>query len=379
MNAPIEISNLRASLTDEHDAETQRRSELAQEPSEPIHATQNPWFVGTMMVGTAGFYSMRYLYRHAKDLRQLHSPDTKPWLWMLAPLLPITLPFVLSRMSSRYAELGGQIGLQMSDRGTMYGIVIMLAYIALRAYEKLSTTYLGFVLAFGFLVMGAVWAWLTHDVNRYKKAVAEEHESIAKKRIKATLGLIVASPIIAILSIAFALEMQNLSRTTVELGKAWKHEDLGIEITFEDPWRTAQIGTNSDGSAQAEFTMSSLEWLLIFDHTGDSGVREIARFRRQEFLDAYSNGRCAEKRYLQNRYSTVRVSELYCEATSLGEPEILLSTVYDDANKTIEILGEASPVENEKSESLRRLRRTASGFAFTPPTRATDPQSTNET
>ena len=338
----------------------------------PLHPIQDPWFVGFMMFATFGLYSIRYMYRHARDLRNHHGEGTQAWVWAAAALIPVSLPFLLQRMTQRYGDLADKIGFKLVQRGRMLGICILLTYIASSVYETLSGEFYGYSLTAFMVLVGVFWGLLTQDVNAYKRSVIEsqvgteagtevetkvETETDGKRNGRVILALIVATPGALLLVFLLYLDIENSSRSTVAVGEPWELTESGIEITFADPWRPADIGTNSDGQAIAEFTMSTFEWLIIFDQTDNMGAHDITHYRRTQFYEDYPGSSCEEQHYLKNPDSLVRISELYCEASYLGDPHLQLSTVIDNATQTVELLSESLPAKRQLEKTKSRLRR----------------------
>ncbi|MBN7796855.1 hypothetical protein [Parahaliea mediterranea] len=335
-------------------------------PAKQLQPPQRVWHVLLLVALSLGLYSLVFLYRNGKDLRLLDDSPTRPWLWALAPLFPITLPFLLSRMMGRYQALAKSHQIKINNRGTLYGSVLLIVTVLQQIFSLSSGQYA----VVGALVGGVVWsglfASLTNEINKlriiYPKASLKwPAYGISRPQ---TIGLIASGVVCALyFSVTLKREFSHLFHPTLDAGSVWQPTNGNYRIKVQDDWVLAPEGTYSQGDTEAEFAISSSAWVLVFDQSLNNSVQGVSEARRQFVRERDPGAECIEKRRLVDN-SLSLYSHLECTEDLGAAKTTYISSQYDNGTTHIELFAIAIVPSYSHRRIHQQILRLVSGFEF---------------
>ncbi len=332
------------------------------EPSR-ISPIQHPAMTWFMVTSTFGIYLSLFYYRQARDLKRLDGQPTTPWMWLLVPVISIAMPFAGSKMTMRYETLADRASVPFVNQGAAIGAGALLIFWGLEILSRTYSTYDGIGTVVAVFIVGGLFALQTSHINTYKRSLEPDRFLTSSKGWRIARGLataILVLPLLALQGLLVYDSAANLLRPSAQLAGRWHHDTLPVSIQFEDNWRIAEIGDFSDGSADAEFSISEWEYIVIFDQSPSDDFHASLTSRRDLIMEESPDAECEEKRRLQDGGS-VRVAQLICESTFLGDPVLEASIQLEDGSQHIELLYYAMTSRGSLPENRMRMQRILNG------------------
>lgn len=333
-------------------------------PTRPLFPIQRPWLAGLLTGMTVGTYLFFYLYVYARDLKRL-GIKVRPWLWLLSPAIGLSAFFTYPKMADHFQALARDRGVKYFHFGTWIGIAVFVCFVANNVADRFD--YGGMVLLLTVPILWFSIARFTSDINIAKRSLPESY--FAKPAYSTTastwiFGALILFVFLPIFGYFVFSSVEEVSRDRVEPGQVWSLKGGGFTVAPEDVWFLADIGTFSDGSAVAEFAMRDFRSAIVFDQKDDNSAVDIAEFRRNDFLDEFSDGRCEQRRWLREGSMEHR-SEVICSAQFFGDPVVMMSLSIEDGDRHLEILGEMNSSSDTREEAIAKLRRFGAATTFT--------------
>ncbi|MEM1435876.1 MAG: hypothetical protein AAGG11_17580 [Pseudomonadota bacterium] len=326
-------------------------------PAKPLYVIQRPWLIGVLTALTAGTYLVFFMYIHARDLKRLGQPLT-PWMYVLSPLIAIALPFAASRLSEGYSAVARKTGTEATLDGATYGGYAFVALAVLGIVDRFAAEVATLALFVCMAIVGLCFWRFARQINAVQLALPEDWYNRAPYRL--TVGtwiwLLLGLPLMTLSGMVAVDEVRQLLRERIAAGETWTSPGNLFSVTPRRDWAIAQVGTFSDGSAEAEFAVSESAFVLVFDQTLAGNLADISDLRRSNFLNADNSGDCSERRWLDED-TLARRTELICRGSVLGTQVTVISSVTSDDDRAIEAFGEAyvGPGEDDASEYLKEF------------------------
>ena len=240
----------------------------------------------------------------------------------------------------------------------------MLAiFIGLHLYGKLGGP--SSVLVTLFALLSAAFIPLTNYLNSiYEKLPPSAFKTpIYKLTWPHWVVLLCMVPLLVLsYSVLLFEDYNKYMRPRLVIDEAWHVADLPIYIMVRDAWSIVDIGTNSDGSAEAELvgTMGT-SYALIFRHGPGKAMNDHLDFRRSQILDDQGADQCDENRKFES--STIfRRIVLTCEGTDLGDPVTWIVTIVEDEDNFYELVGYAQAPLELSPKAVAALKTLSVGF-----------------
>ncbi len=329
-------------------------------PDKPLYPIQRPWHVGLLVGITGGLYLWFYCVIYARDLKRLGA-NVKPWLWFFAPLGPPLL-FAIPNLADKYQAVGHRYGADMRHRGWVWGTITFFSLVTVNAFDRYLAAYVSLVSVVLLPAAGAAVGALTSEINRVKSALPEAHYDRPPNQM--TPGGWVWLSFGGLVLVPFLVwdiwqESAFLAGGSMSGQGIWEHPDGLFVVEGANGWNVAKSGSFSDGSAEAEFARSGSVWVVVFDHQGRK-ADDLTAWRRAEYIDDDPDAECQEYRWLKQNSMILR-SELLCQSRILGQIDLQLTTVLEDGDRTLEILGSAVGNKLSFETNILHLRGFADG------------------
>ncbi len=350
---------------------TDQHTDLQQAPR--LRAPQRPLHVFLLTFFSFGLYTTVFLYQNGRDLKQLDKQATRPWLWPLAAIVAIALPFLLPKMMQRYQLLGEQAGKNIKNHGAIFGLLIVITSIASELADRFSETISLLALILYLITIASCFAALTSEINKLRDTFPENNLRATpyKLTIAQWITLFIGGAFFCLIT-AYLLfsTLRFSSMDTWSGGSVWQSPSGDYSITFADEWHQAEPGTfGEEWDNEAEFALSEDSYIRLIRHESGISQQAVSDLRREGIKEAVPNAMCSEERHLLSGTMTV-FSQLECSAKDiLGEYSYFVAQL-DDGHSHIELYAEV--LESQQvthRQSKAKIRRLIDNFRLTGPER----------
>lgn len=330
----------------------------------PVDPPLQPWKVWLLCMTTFTLYSMIWLRRAARDLATLDGRPRRLWLWLLAPMFPISLPFCLKALGDDYSRIAT---LPEGTRhfGALYGWLIFAGGVAVGAIGRFETP--GWVTLLLLGTISACFALLQIHINTAKAVLTPTMFrgpawtfSNAQRWILGLSGL-VTLPLLALL---VSLDLLRLQGTPLANGT--RYTDPAGRFAFTaagEGWRITSEGAVDDYSSDLEVSgrLAAMH-IIVFVYGATSSVDELAAERIGGFELSNPSVRCSEQRRLIAE-SLAIVAEISCSGRSVvGDPVHDQVRIIADDQALIEVLGHLETVKGSFEQARMDLLNTVASF-----------------
>ncbi|ARC92720.1 hypothetical protein B6A42_12400 [Vibrio coralliilyticus] len=315
---------------------------------------------------TFGSYSSFYFIFRTHEFNKLGKKRFTPWLWLFS-LTPVISLFSLPALHTALNELEAEYRSPHSKKFNALIVILMLlssTYLAISSSLH-SPVWLDVLILTIFSVSFSLFA---KRISTLKHAIpnvswTKEH------KIKIVLKWLFTVIFVPLYIIAIASELIDIYKykDTPRLEKntsiSISQDQIASLSFFEDGWYQDEIGTYSDGSAEAEFSninTSSYLMLFTYDEKFDL-LDEHIHARRSWVENVLSQTKCHQDKYLLSGQLSVKV-DLICSGQVNGEDQVGFVSVIETANKTYEILGMYAGSPYSFSQSSREITQMVREF-----------------
>lgn len=312
---------------------------------EAITLNQTRSFIWEFLLtfSTFSVYSIFYLVVRTHEFNKLGKKRFTPWLWLFS-LSPVISLFSLPVLHSALTKLETEYPSPHDKKWDLVTIVIMLlsnTYLSLSS--KLPTPiWLDLLIL---VVWSISFAFFARRITRLKHAVPNVSWK-RENKLKLVLKWLLAITLIPIYIAGTALEiieiyqLKDVPRIETKTFTAISADQKASLKFFEQGWYQAEIGTFSDGSAEAEFaSINSTNYLVLFTYSEKLASLDDHMHDRRVWLEEnLSQAKCTQSRYLLEDQVSVK-SDLICTERIFGEDSIAVVTVIETQKKTYELLG----------------------------------------
>ena len=266
-------------------------------------------------------------------------------------------------MFRRFAVVAESYSIPPYRHASTIGGFVLAIFIGLHLYGKLGGP--SSVLVTLFALLSAAFIPLTNYLNSiYEKLPPSAFKTpIYKLTWPHWVVLLCMVPLLVLsYSVLLFEDYNKYMRPRLVIDEAWHVADLPIYIMVRDAWSIVDIGTNSDGSAEAELvgTMGT-SYALIFRHGPGKAMNDHLDFRRSQILDDQGADQCDENRKFES--STIfRRIVLTCEGTDLGDPVTWIVTIVEDEDNFYELVGYAQAPLELFPKAVAALKTLSVGF-----------------
>lgn len=311
---------------------------------ESITLSQTRPFVWEFLLtlSTFSFYSIFYLVVRTHELNKLGEKKFIPWLWLFS-LSPVVSLFSLPILHSTLTKLEAEYQSPQNKQWNIATLIVMLlSNTYLSVSSKLLTPFLLDLIIL--IIWSASFACFAQRITKLKHAlpnVSFKPENKLKLIFKWLFALTIIPLFMTVAAVkVFDLYQQrNVQRMDTNTFTAISADQKASIKFFEPGWYQTDIGTWSDGSAEAEFSsQSSSNYLMLFTYSEPMDLLDTHMQDRRDWLEEQlSLTQCTQNKYLTNDQFLVK-SDLICTGRVLGEKTIAAVSVIETPNKTYEIL-----------------------------------------
>jgi len=322
----------------------------SERPSITLNQTRSFTWEFLLTFSTFSFYSIFYLIRTTSELNKIGGKRFTPWLWIfsLSPLISI---FSLPKLHSALNRLEAEHQSPHPSKWHIATIVVMiLSNIYLTVSAKLSTPlWTDFIVL---LIWSASFASFAQRIAALKHAVDNvdwNPENIIKKVFRWLFSLTIVPLYIFTTGYELVEFYQIKDVTRFDANQTYTiSNDQRIQLTFvEEGWYQAEIGTYSDGTADAEFGGPNLSThLILFSYDNLESIDAHLHERRAWLEENISVTSCTQDKKLLPNSMTVK-SELICKGRSINEEEVGISILLETEQRVYELIGIYSAPEYE--------------------------------
>ncbi|WCE31872.1 hypothetical protein [Vibrio sp. SCSIO 43137] len=324
------------------------------------------WF---LMFSSLGLYSSFWLYRRAKELRQVTSFQFKPILWFFVPLIAISQPFAYGKMNSALKEI--EEGGKETGRNRKLYVIGAVAFFLTSIYFSASTGWVvaGWVDALGYLLITSGFTLMAHRVNKAKAALS--NVTFKGERSGYTIWewllVIVMFPVLAgsFAFDAFSLLMLDKLEHFPE-GHYYRSQNHDFRFWFRGgDWYSMPVGTYSDGGALAEFGNDVPEsYFIVFGNEAlnDDELNDHIDSRKSWIQETISDADCEEKRSFEPYSMNVKV-ELSCKGEIFLDPASAFVTYIKTEKQDYELLGVLTGPSKSYQRWIRAYKEMAGEFS----------------
>ena len=318
------------------DQTTPSETEVARQP---VAAPQAGWRVGLLVFATGGLYACFWMYGRGRDARALGG-GTTPWLWFLAPLVSLAMPFALGKLRDAYAQ--ALPAHPLSDRvvGLGWGIFVVNGALGLDSRFEFPL----WVTLILLVVQAVIYGCVQHEIARVHRAA----EDLAFRDRADTFS---ALQIAALMFVGLPLVTVLLVTTLNTSGGLWGERVSGVQpiaatgygFTLpEKGWSRSDDSFLAVEDADAQYQGPLLDsWIEVYDYGRTLSLNDVMEYRRSDFTEMLSGAECSQHRRLAAG-STDVIATLRCTGRNVGDRAFAFAVGVATEHGVAEVVGEAS-------------------------------------
>lgn len=303
---------------------------------------------------TFSVYPIFYLICRTHEFNKLGEKKFTPWLWLFS-LSPIICWFSLPILSSALNKLERDYKSPHNKKWNFLTIVVMLisnTYLAISTSLQ-SPIWLDMLVL---LVWSASFSLFASRITTLKHALPNVNWR-QEGKIKIAFRWLVPVILIPLYIAGTALELIEIyklkdvhqleANTTTYISK-----DQKASLSFiEKGWYQADLGTFSDGSAEAEFgRFDTTNHLMLFTYNEKFELLDAHMHERMIWIGSnLSKATCKQDKYLLHNQLSVK-ADLICTGFKGEDKAIGIITVIESPDTTYELLGMYSAPNYEFTE-----------------------------
>lgn len=312
------------------------------------------WKLALLIIVTFGLYVLVWIFRAARDLRNLGNRKLIPWLYIFSVYIPLVVPFSSSRIWGGFQQLLSE---ERRAHALLDFLVPLLAFIAALLavlIERLNLNWGYYFLLF--MIMPLPWCFIQWNVNRVKRFMELDESAYTSKPYKYNWWqiaiIVICLPLTALFYWGIGDEtFRRATGTQFTAGSTYQSPQGYYAFTFPSGnWTEAPNYVSADTATEFLGPYSE-SWIGIYEYTDPAlTLTDVVEFRKQEIQTQIGATTCIETRRLLPDSSLVN-STMECKGRSLGSFSQYAVSVFETESMLVEFLGN---VVNNSSDAVAR-------------------------
>ena len=323
------------------------------------------WIEFLLHFCTFGLYTSYWFMRRMQEFKRIYATDSRPWLWIFVPLVVVAQLFALPKfvaLLNRF-EHDCNISEWRAWRGGWYVLVILLT-IGFNVAEKYEFPW--WFLPAGMFAWAALFTAIQARIDNVKRNQINYGFFIRRHVLAIPEMIILLVMVPACLYLLFVISKDHIFDSTLEkFDKNSVYVDnknhFKLLISSEG-WKSVEKGTHSTGDAILELqgAFPSI-YFVIFSHSIDSTLSDIAFARQNEIVDSTPSSECKQLREFSASGESV-VAKVVCTSSMMTNRVLEIVTVIETSTGVIEMYGSMNMAQKSFDQYKADFEKMSSGL-----------------